>query len=85
MMTLLKLDNIYYRYEGAQESVLKELDAKFDAGTFYAVVGKSGAGKSTFLSLLAGQEVFLDVVLPNALLLFELLGYILDDLGEEGA
>ena len=47
MMTLLKLDNIYYRYEGAQESVLKELDAKFDAGTFYAVVGKSGAGKST--------------------------------------
>ena len=51
MMTLLKLDNIYYRYEGAQESVLKELDAKFDAGTFYAVVGKSGAGKSTFLSL----------------------------------
>ncbi len=22
MMTLLKLDNIYYRYEGAQESVL---------------------------------------------------------------
>ena len=56
MMTLLKLDNIYYRYEGAQESVLKELDAKFDAGTFYAVVGKSGAGKSTFLSLLAGLD-----------------------------
>ncbi len=56
MMTLLKLDNIYYRYEGAQESVLKELDAKFAAGTFYAVVGKSGAGKSTFLSLLAGLD-----------------------------
>lgn len=56
MMTLLKLDNIYYRYEGAQESILKELDAKFDAGTFYAVVGKSGAGKSTFLSLLAGLD-----------------------------
>lgn len=27
----------------------------------------------------------MDVVLPNALLLFELPGYILDDLGREGA
>ena len=29
--------------------------------------------------------MFLDVVLPNASLLLELLGYILDDLGKEGA
>ncbi len=45
-MTLLKLDNVYYRYERGTRECPQKLDAKFDAGTFYAVVGKSGAGKS---------------------------------------
>ena len=36
--------------------VLNDLNATFEEGKFYAVVGKSGAGKSTFLSLLAGLD-----------------------------
>jgi len=53
---VLSLENIYYRYENAQKYVLKDLNAQFEEGKFIAVVGKSGAGKSTFLSLLAGLD-----------------------------
>ena len=55
-MSVLSLENIYYRYENAQKYVLKDLNAQFEEGKFIAVVGKSGAGKSTFLSLLAGLD-----------------------------
>ena len=55
-MSVLSLENIYYRYEDSQKYVLNDLNATFEEGKFYAVVGKSGAGKSTFLSLLAGLD-----------------------------
>ena len=55
-MSVLSLETIYYRYEDSQKYVLNDLNATFEEGKFYAVVGKSGAGKSTFLSLLAGLD-----------------------------
>ena len=48
-MSVLSLENIYYRYENAQKYVLKDLNAQFEEGKFIAVVGKSGAGKSHIL------------------------------------
>ena len=40
-MSVLSLENIYYRYENAQKYVLKDLNAQFEEGKFIAVVGKS--------------------------------------------
>ena len=36
--------------------MLKQVSASFDEGSFYAIVGSSGSGKTTFLSLLAGLD-----------------------------
>ena len=36
-----------------KEKVLSGVNQKFELGKFYAIVGKSGTGKSTLLSLLA--------------------------------
>jgi len=37
--------------------VLKDVSCAFELGTVYALVGRSGSGKSTFLSLLSGQDL----------------------------
>ena len=58
-MTILKMDNVSYSYSSynsSKEKVLQDVNVEFEDGTFYAVIGKSGAGKSTFLSLLAGLD-----------------------------
>ena len=58
-MTILKMDNVSYSYSSynsSKEKVLQDVNVEFENGTFYAVIGKSGAGKSTFLSLLAGLD-----------------------------
>ena len=36
--------------------ILKNVSATFEEATFYAIVGSSGSGKTTFLSLLAGLD-----------------------------
>ena len=56
-MTILKMNNVNYSYNSSKEKVLKDLNIEFESGKFYAVIGKSGSGKSTFLSLLAGLDV----------------------------
>jgi len=57
MTNVLTLKNVTYQYEGARKTVLKEIDAAFEAGKVYTIVGKSGAGKSTLLSLISGLDV----------------------------
>lgn len=52
-MSLLKLENISYKYQGSDKYVLKNVNFEFDKGKIYAVVGKSGAGKTTLLSILS--------------------------------
>ena len=53
-MSLLKLENLSYKYDSAKVKVLDQISYEFDEGKIYAVVGKSGAGKTTLLSLLSG-------------------------------
>ena len=55
-MSVLKIKNVSYAYEGNRENILEGVDQKFERGKFYAIIGKSGAGKSTLLSLLAGLD-----------------------------
>ncbi len=52
-MALLKLENICYSYD-KRRNVLNDISFEFEAGGIYAIVGKSGAGKTTMLSLLSG-------------------------------
>ena len=48
-MAELILKDVYYRYPGTKKDVLQGVDAEFPAGTVTAVMGRSGAGKSTML------------------------------------
>lgn len=57
MMAELILEKVTYRYPGTKHDVLKGVDAVFPEGTVTAVMGRSGAGKSTMLYLLSGLDV----------------------------
>lgn len=56
-MSLLTLENITYKYEGTTKQVLKNISMDFEPGKVYVIMGKSGAGKSTVLSLISGLDL----------------------------
>jgi len=56
-MSVLTLNEVEYRYEGAPKIVLNKISADFEAGKVYTIIGKSGSGKSTLLSLIAGLDI----------------------------
>jgi putative ABC transport system ATP-binding protein len=55
-MSLLELKNVSYRYSGTAKDILKCIDANYDLGKVYVVVGKSGNGKTTLLSVISGLD-----------------------------
>lgn len=57
-MTILELSNVSKSYdaESGAINVLDGIDLKINKGEFVAIVGFSGAGKTTLISLLAGLE-----------------------------
>lgn len=55
-MSILKIKNVTYGYKDAETKVLSSVNYSFEIGNFYAIIGKSGTGKSTLLSLLAGLD-----------------------------
>ena len=58
-MSILQAQNVHYIYQSKYQKVhaVKGIDFEFKEGKFYAIVGKSGCGKTTFLSLLAGLDL----------------------------
>ena len=58
-MGILDVKNVSYEYRNKYRTVkaVNGIDYSFDAGKFYDIVGASGCGKTTFLSLLAGLDV----------------------------
>lgn len=50
----LELKGVSYRYPGAKSPVFEELDLAVPAGRITALIGLSGAGKSTIIALLVG-------------------------------
>lgn len=56
-MSILTMDKVSYIYEGAKKKILNEISVDFEAGVLYAIMGKSGAGKSTVLSLISGLDM----------------------------
>ena len=55
-MSILKVENVSYKYEKTGNYVLENINAEFEKGKLYILAGKSGAGKSTFLSLISGLD-----------------------------
>jgi len=53
-MSVLKLENLSYKYAKEKMDVLSNINFEFENGKIYAIVGKSGAGKTTLLSILSG-------------------------------
>ena len=59
-MSLMKIENLTYKYDSSKKNVLNKVTAEFDKGKVYAIVGKSGSGKTTLLSLISGLDVCAD-------------------------
>jgi len=54
---MLRLEDVIYRYKHGEVDVLKSVSASFEAGKMYAIVGPSGMGKTTLLSIMAGLDM----------------------------
>lgn len=52
-MSILQIENLEYRY-GNGNKVIDGLNIQFETGRMIALTGKSGAGKTTLVSLLSG-------------------------------
>lgn len=51
---MLKITDISYSYK--DETILRNVNQVFDSGKIHTIIGQSGVGKSTFLSLISGLE-----------------------------
>jgi len=56
MMSELIMEGVCYRYPGTKKEILTGVDAVCRPGTVTTIMGRSGAGKSTTLYLLAGLD-----------------------------
>lgn len=58
-MPALSARDVDYRYQSRYQTVdaVKKVTCEFETGMLYSIIGKSGSGKTTFLSLLAGLDL----------------------------
>ncbi len=57
-MALLEAKNVDYFYQDGDQRrfILKDTTVTFEKGRFYTILGQSGSGKTTFLSLLSALD-----------------------------
>ncbi len=58
-MEIIKADQVHYSYQTKYQTIdaVRGITYSFETGKMYALIGESGSGKSTFLSLLAGLDL----------------------------
>lgn len=56
-MSVFKIENLCYSYDNGKNLVLDNINYEFEKGKTYAIIGKSGTGKTTLLSLMSGLDV----------------------------
>lgn len=59
-MGQIQIQNVSFRYALNQPPVFKGIRANFEKGRVYTIIGESGTGKSTLLSLISGLETCTD-------------------------
>ncbi|MCL2355118.1 MAG: ABC transporter ATP-binding protein [Oscillospiraceae bacterium] len=57
-MALLDIKNVSYFYQDGDTKryILKDISCEFEKGKFYTILGESGSGKTTFLSLITALD-----------------------------
>ena len=55
-MSILSVANVSYSYEGTKKLIFENVNVDFEKGKIYSIIGKSGAGKTSLLSLIAGLD-----------------------------
>ncbi|MCX5886783.1 MAG: ATP-binding cassette domain-containing protein, partial [Proteobacteria bacterium] len=54
MDSAVSVKNLSFRYKQGKEKVLKDLSLEVPSGSMLVIMGRSGAGKSTFCACLNG-------------------------------
>lgn len=57
-MAILETNKVNYYYQDGDQRryILKDTSVAFEKGTFYTILGQSGSGKTTFLSLISALD-----------------------------
>ena len=53
-MSLIRIEHLYFTYDGGSEPVFEDLDLQLDTDWKLGLVGRNGRGKTTLLRLLEG-------------------------------
>ncbi|AKP64870.1 peptide ABC transporter ATPase [Levilactobacillus koreensis JCM 16448] len=53
---MLKTQGLGYWYQDKDQPLFQDINLEFEVGQSYAILGHSGTGKTTFLSLIAGLD-----------------------------
>ena len=70
-MAIIKTENLTFRYENTDRDVIRDMNIEIEQGSFVAVLGHNGCGKSTFASHLnaillpTGGKVYVDGIDTN--------------------
>jgi ATP-binding cassette, subfamily B, bacterial AbcA/BmrA len=84
----LRLDSVYYHYNGCIDNALSNINHTFKKSTLTAIVGPSGSGKSTFVDIVSGYReptsgtLFIDEIKAdkyNTEVLMSLISYVAQD------
>lgn len=52
--TVLSVNDLFFKYSGAEKNVLNGISLEFRAGEKTAILGSNGAGKTTFFNIICG-------------------------------